>query len=142
MAARTLGIRLQTLDARNTGELDAMLRSLDKHRPEAILVGGDFLFLSHKEKVAAAVRKARVPAVFVHGDYHEVGALMSYGPSLKEPARLAAGYVDKILKGAKPAELPIQQISRFELIIDLRLAREQGIKVPQEMLYRADRLIR
>jgi len=142
MAARTLGIRLQTLDARNTRELDAVLRSLDKNPPEAILVGGDLLFLAHKRKVAAAVRKARVPAMFTHDDYHEHGALMSYGPSLREPARLAAGYVDKILKGANPSELPIQQISRFELIVDLRLARELGIDVPRELLARADRVIR
>jgi len=66
---------------------------------------------------------------------------MSFSASMGESGRLAAGYVDKILKGAKPAELPIQQISRFELIIDLRLAREQGIKVPQEMLFRADKVI-
>ncbi len=142
MAARTLGIRLQALDARNTGELDAVLRSLDKHPPEAILVGGDFLYLGHKEKVAAAVRKTRVPAMFTHDDYHEFGALMSYGPSLREPARLAAGYIDRILKGTKPSELPVQEISRFELIIDLRLARELGIDVPRELLVRADKVIR
>jgi putative ABC transport system substrate-binding protein len=141
-AARTLGIRLQILDARNSRELDAVLRSLDKNPPEAILVGGDFLYLGHKEKVAAAVRKARVPAMFTHDDYHEHGALMSYGPSLGEPARLAAGYVDRILKGANPSELPIEQISRFELIIDLRLARQLRIEVPRELLARADRVIR
>ena len=141
-AARTLGLRLQILDARNTRELDAVLRSLDKNPPEAILVGGDGLYLGHKEKVAAAVRKARVPAMFTHDDYHEHGAQMSYGPSLREPARLAAGYVDKILKGANPSELPIEQISRFELIIDLRLARELRIEVPRELLARADRVIK
>ncbi len=142
IAARTLGIRLQTLDARNTSELDAVLRSLDKRPPEAILVSGDLLYLSNKGKVAAAVRKTRVPAIFTSDDYHEHGALMSYGPGMREPARLAAGYVDKILKGAKPSELPIQQISRFELIIDLRLARELGIDVPRELLARADRVIK
>jgi len=142
IAARTLGVRLQTLDARNTRELDVVLQSLDKNPPEAILVGGDGLYLGHKEKVAAAVRKARVPAMFTHDDYHEHGALMSYGPSLREPARLAAGYVDKILKGAKPSDLPIEQISRFELIVDLRLARELGIDVPRELLARADKVIK
>jgi putative ABC transport system substrate-binding protein len=141
-AARTLGIRLETLDARNTRELDAVLQALDKNPPEAIFVGGDFLFLSHKETVATAVRKSRVPAIFASDDYHEHGALMSYGPSLRETGRLAAEYVDKILKGANPSELPIQQISRFELIIDLRLARELGIDVPRELLARADRVIK
>jgi putative ABC transport system substrate-binding protein len=141
IAARTLGVRLQTLDARNAVELDAVLQTLNKNRPEAILVGGDGLYFVNQDKVAAAVRKTRTPAMFPYDVYHEHGALMSYGPSLRESGRLAAGYVDKILKGAKPAELPIQQISRFELIIDLRLAREQGIKVPQDLLFRADKVI-
>jgi putative tryptophan/tyrosine transport system substrate-binding protein len=142
IAARTLGVRLQTLDARNTRELDVVLQSLDKNPPEAILVGGDLLFLAHKAKVAAAVRKARVPAMFASEGYHEYGALMSYGPSLREAGRLAAVYVDKILKGAKPSELPIQQISRYELIFDLRLARELRIDVPRELLARADKVIK
>ena len=141
-AARTLGIRLQTLDARDTRELDAVLQSLDEHPPEAVLVGGDLLYLAHKEKVAAAVRKSRVPAIFASADFHEYGALMSYGPNLSETGRLAAAYVDKILKGAKPAELPIEQVSRIELVVDLRLARELGIAVPRELLARADRVIR
>jgi putative ABC transport system substrate-binding protein len=142
IAARTLGVRLQILDARNAGELDAVLPTLSKNPSEAILVGGSLLYLANKGKVAAAVRKARVPAIFPFDDFHENGALMSYGPSLREAGRLAAGYVDKILKGANPSELPIQQISRFELIIDLRLARELGIDVPRELLVRADRVIR
>jgi ABC-type uncharacterized transport system substrate-binding protein len=140
-AARTLGVRIQTLDARDGRELDALLQSLSKNPPVAVLVGGDGLYLANKGKVAAVVRKARIPAMFPYDDFHEDGALMSYGPSMREAGRLAAGYVDKILKGAKPPELPIQQISRFELIIDLRLAREQGIKVPQDLLYRANKVI-
>src|SRR5712692_2953811 len=123
-AARTLGVRLQTLDARNGRELDIVLQTLEKNPPEAVLVGGDLMYLANKGKVAAAVRKTRIPAIFPFDAFHEDGALMSFGPSLREAGRLAAVYVDKILKGAKPPELPIQQISRFELIIDLRLARE------------------
>ena len=142
VAARMLGIRLQTLDARNARELDTALQTLEKNPPEAIMVGGDLLFLANKDRVAAAVRKARIPAIFSYEHYHEHGALMSYSPSVREAGRLAAGYVDKILKGAKPSELPIQQISRFELIIDLRLARELRIEVPLELLARADRVIK
>jgi putative ABC transport system substrate-binding protein len=142
IAARTLGVRLQTLDARNGRELDALLQTLEKNPPEAVLVEGDGLYLANKGKVAAVVRKARIPAIFPYDDFHEHGALMSYGPSLREAGRLAAGYVDKILKGANPSELPIQQISRFELIIDLRLARELGIDVPRALLARADRVIK
>ena len=142
VAARTLGIRLQTLDAHNVREIDAVLQTLNKNPPEAVLVGGDLLYLANKSKVAAAVRQARIPAIFAYEDYHEYGALMSYGPNMKEVSRLAAGYVDKILRGASSAELPIQQISRFELIINLRLARELGIDVPRDFLVRADRVIR
>ena len=141
-AAHTLGIRLQTLDARNLSELEAVLQVLNKNPPEAILVGGDLLFLAHKKKVAAAIRKSRVPTMFPYEDYHEHGALMSYGPSIKEAGRLAASYIDKILKGANPSEMPIQQISRFELIIDKRLARELGIDVPPELFARADKVIK
>ena len=142
IAAHKLGIRLQTLDARNMRELDAVLQILEKNPPEAILVGGDLLYLAHKGKVAAAVRKSRIPAIFASEGYHQHGALMSYGPSIREAGRLAAVYVDKILKGANPSELPIQQISRIELVVDLRLARELGIAAPRELLARADRVIR
>jgi|SRR5882672_4429548 len=141
-AARTLGVRLQTLDARNGRELDTLLQTLKKNPPEAVLVGGDLLFLVHKRKVAVVVRNARVAAMFPYEDYHEHGALMSYGPSMREAGRLAAGYVDKILKGGNPSELPIQQISRFELIIDKRLAHELGIDVPRELFARADKVIK
>ena len=75
-------------------------------------------------------------------EYHEDGALMSYGPDLKDAMRHAAGYVDKILKGAEPADLPIEQVSRYELIIDLREAHAMGIEVPQDLLLRADEVIR
>ena len=141
-AARTLGVRLRTLDAHDGRELDSVLKALRKNPPEAILVGGDALYLANKRKVAEFVRKARIPAIFPYADFHEDGALMSYGPNMREAARLAAGYVDKILKGAHPAELPIQQISRFELVIDRRLARELGIALPRELLARADRVIK
>ena len=141
-AARTLRLRLQTRDARNGRELDAVLKALRKNPPEAILVGGDALYLANKRKVAEAVRIARIPAIFPYDDFHENGALMSYGPSMREAGRLAAGYVEKILKGANPSDLPIQQISRFELVIDSRLARELGIAVPRALLARAERVIR
>ena len=140
IAARTLRVRLQTRDARNGLELDAVLQDLRKKPPEALLVGGDLLYLANKRKVAEVVRKARIPAIFPYDDFHEHGALMSYGPSTRDAGRLAAGYVDKILKGANPSELPIQQISKFELVIDRRLARELGIAVPRELLARADSL--
>jgi putative ABC transport system substrate-binding protein len=127
-AARTLGLQLITLDAHNEGELDTALRAL--------------LFYANKTKITQAIRKAGVAATFPYRDYHDGGALMSYGPSTKELARKMAVYVDKILKGARPGDLPIEQISVYELIVDLRVARELGLKVPQDLLMRADEVIR
>ena len=98
--------------------------------------------MSNRDKIAAAVRKAKLPALVPTKDYWSDGVLMSYGPSLKEMGRRAAAYVDKILKGAKTADLPIEQSSKFELRIDLRVARELDLKVPQDLLYRADEVIR
>ena len=106
------------------------------------MVSSDLLFLANRAKVAAAVGRARLPGIFPWRDYHDVGVLMSYGSSTKEMGRKAAVYVDKILKGAKPADLPIEQSSSYELVIDLRVARELGLKVPQELLFRADEVIR
>jgi len=141
-SARILGLRVRILDARDSVELEAVLHALRKNPPKAVLVGGDSIYLANKQMVASVLRQGRVPAIFPYDDFHEEGALVSYGPSMKEAGRLAAGYVDKILKGANPAELPIQQISRFDLIVDLRLARELRIDVPRELLARANKVIK
>ena len=141
-AARALGMRVHTLDARNVPEIDAAMRKMQRRIADACLVGGDLLFLAEKARIARAIRDNRMPAVFAYREFHEDGALMSYGPSLKATMHSVAKYVDKILKGAKPADLPIEQISKYDLVIDLRVAREMGITVPQELLFRADEVIR
>ena len=141
-AARILGLRLETLDARNIPEIDAALDTLRRSAANGCLVGGDLLYLAEKARISRAIGENRMPAVFAYREFHEDGALMSYGPSLKATMRSVAPYVDKILKGAKPADLPIDQISKFQLVIDLRVARELGLKVPQELLFRADEVIR
>jgi putative ABC transport system substrate-binding protein len=92
--------------------------------------------------LAKLVSKARLPAIYGQREFVDAGGLMSYATNVGDLYHRSAGYVDKILKGAKPSELPIQQMSRFELIIDLRLARELGIDVPRELLVRADRVIK
>ena len=140
--ARTLGVRLVTLDARNAGELDAALRTVPRSGADGVLVAGDFLFATNERKIARTVRKAKLPAIVSWMQNPDDGLLMSYGVNLKELGRHAAIFVDKILKGAKPADLPIEQINKYELVIDLRVANEQGIKVPQELLLRADEVIR
>jgi putative ABC transport system substrate-binding protein len=88
------------------------------------------------------VARTKLPGIFPWRDYHDAGVLMSYGANIKEMGRQAAAYVDKILKGAKPADLPIAQSSKYDLVINLRVARQLGLKVPQELLLRADEVIR
>ena len=141
-AAQSLGIKLDTYNARNAGEIESALRAIPWKSTGGMLIGSDPIFQSEAARISNAVRAARVPAVFPWPDYHEYRVLMSYGPDLRDVARRGAYYVDKILKGAKPSDLPVEQVSQMALIIDLRVARELGIKVPQELLVRADRVIR
>lgn len=141
-AARKLGLQLETFDASNGQELDAALHAMRESKPDAIFVGGDTIFLQAMGEISQMVREAKLPAMFPYPEYHEHGALISYGPSMKEVSRRAARYVDEILKGAKPSELPIEQISTYKLIIDLRVARALNLKVPQDLLLRADEVIR
>jgi putative ABC transport system substrate-binding protein len=126
-------VRLVTLDARNAGELDAALRAIPRSAADGVLVAGDFLFVTNVAKIARTVRKTKLPAMAPWMHNPDDGLLMSYGVNLKELGRHAAIFVDKILKGSKPADLPIEQINKYELVIDLRVANEQGIKVPQEL---------
>lgn len=141
-AAHTLGVTLVRLDARNADELESALQAVLRSREDAILVSPDPLFQANILKIKVAVHKARLPGMFPYREYHGDGALMSYGANLKEASRRAATYVDRILKGAKPAGLPIEQISAYELVIDLRTARTVGVIVPQDLLLRADEVIR
>lgn len=141
-AARSLGLHLETLNARNIGEIDTALLRMRRTVADTCLVGGDLFFLSEKARISRAIRDNKLPAVFAYREFHDDGALMSYGPSLKATMHSMAKFVDKILKGAKPADLPIEQISRYQLVIDMRVAREMGITVPQELLLRAEEVIR
>ena len=141
-AAATLGVQIESLDAGGLRGLDAALNGIRYREVDAILVAADLLFLSNREKVARAVREARLPAIFPWREYHDAGVLMSYSPSMTWVTRKLAVYVDRILKGANPAELPIEQVSKYEFIIDLRIARSLKLEIPQEMLLRADEIIR
>lgn len=129
-AAHTLGVDLVRLNAQNTRELDAVLQTLRESRIDGVLVGGDLMLLQNKGKIALAVRQAKLPAIFPWRDYHDEEVVVSYAPSLTEAVRRAATYVDAILKGTKLGEIPIEQLSKYELTIDLRVARAMGIQVP------------
>ena len=141
-AGEALRMQIVAVDARNAAELDVALRGLQHRASDGFMVSSDVLFLGNRAKVAAAVARARLPGMFPWRDYHDVGVLISYGASSKEMGRQAAAYVDRILQGAKPADLPIAQSSKYDLVIDLRVARELGLKVPQEILLRADEVIK
>ena len=141
-AARTLSVELLPLDARNAAEIDDALRAMPRGAADGVVVSPDLLFVKNKTRIAQAVRKAKLAAIFPYKEYHDDRVLMSYGANVTEGARKVAVYVDKILKGAKPSELPIEQMSKYELVIDLRVARAMGIHVPQELLLRADEVIR
>lgn len=141
-AGEALHMQIVAVDARNEAELDTALRGLQHRSSNGFMVSSDVLFLGNKAKVAAAVARARLPGIFPWRDYHGAGVLMSYGANIKEMGRQAAVYVDKILRGARPADLPIEQSTKYDFVIDLRVARDLGLKVPQELLLRADEVIR
>jgi len=141
-AAKTLRVQLMKLDARNAAEVDVALREIRPSAGDAVLVTGDNLFVVKKADIAQAVRRAKLPAMFPWSEYHDSGVLMSYGPSIKEMMRHVAVYVDKILRGAQPTDLPIEQLSKYDLILDLREAHALGIDVPQALLVLADEVIR
>jgi putative ABC transport system substrate-binding protein len=140
--AQQLGVRLQTYDVRTVTEIEPALNAIKSGAAKALFVGGDVVFTAAAEEIARFVRSTKLPAVFPFREWHQHDVLMSYGPSLREAGLRAAGYIDKILKGAKPADLPIEQISKYELVINLRVARELGIHVPEDLLLRADEVIR
>jgi len=141
-AAATLGMTTEAVYARTSSDIDAALRAMPWKRMDGLVVLGEPYFVNHGAPIAQALKKARMPAIFPFREHHEHGVLMSYGPDLKEVLHRGASLVGKIVKGAQPADLPVEQVSRVDLIIDLRVAREMGIKVPQDLLYRADRVIR
>jgi putative ABC transport system substrate-binding protein len=141
-AAPKLGVRVDVFNAPDLRQIDRALQAIRASRPDAIFIGGDATFVKETAKIVQAVRSIRVPAIFPYREYCEQGALMCYGPSMREVGRRTARYVDEILKGATPANLPIEQISTYELIFNLRVAREVGIEPPQDLLLRADEVIR
>ena len=140
-AARALGIRLQSLEARNPSEIDSAFAALSAERADAGIVLGDTVFLDQRTRIADHAVRRRLPTVFAFSEFVEGGGLLAYGPSLADGYRLATTYVDKILKGAKPADLPIGQPATFELVINLKAAKALGLVIPQAVLQRADRVI-
>ncbi len=140
-AARALGVQLQVLDVRVPNELDSAFARMTRDRAGALLIMRDTMFFLHREQIAVLATKSRLSTISGAREYAEAGGLMAYGPSLPYDFRRAATYVDKILKGAKPADLPVEQPTKFELVINLKTAKVLGLTIPQSVLIRADGVI-
>ena len=140
-AAKRFGVKTVPIGARNPGEIELGFATMAREHAGAAIVTADVLFLGQRRQIAVLAIKNRLPTMFPFSEGVEAGNLMSYGQNLAEFYRHAATYVDKILKGAKPADLPVEQATRFELAINRKTARAIGLTIPQSILLRADRVI-
>jgi putative ABC transport system substrate-binding protein len=140
-AAQSLGVQLQVLEVHQPSDFDAAFAAMVRERAGALFLSGDAMFFVHRARLAELAKKHRLPSMSTQWQWVDAGGLLSYAPSFPEQWRRAAAYVDKILRGAKPADLPIEQPTKFELAINLRTARELGISLPPALLQRADEVI-
>jgi putative ABC transport system substrate-binding protein len=140
-AAVALGVKLQMLDIRELGEVEPAFESAARERADALLVVGDPLFHLPRERLPALAARAKLPAMYLVPDLVRAGGLMSYGPDWLHMFRRAGEYVDRILRSAKPADLPVEQPTKFELVVNLQAAKALGLTIPQSILIRADEVI-
>jgi putative ABC transport system substrate-binding protein len=141
-AARALGVKLQVVSARDPVTLDRAFMAMTKDRPQALIVLPSPIYVQHRERIIDHVGKQRLPAIYFQSVFVENGGLMSYATNNADEYRRAAVYVEKILKGAKPADLPVEQPTKFELVINLKTAKQIGLIIPPNVLARADQVIR
>ena len=142
-AARALRVTLQPLEVRSADNFDRVFAALNKQCPDGLYVlGGSALINTNVKRTVGFALKSRLPSVYGSREDVEAGGLMSYGADLADSYRRVAYYVDRILKGAKPADLPVEQPTKFEFVINLKTAKQIGLTIPQSMLYRADKVIR
>jgi putative tryptophan/tyrosine transport system substrate-binding protein len=140
-AADPLGLQIEVLNASNGNEIDAAFATLVSHRADGLLVGADAFFVSRRVQIAILAARHMVPAIYTIGDYAEAGGLISYGTDVADSARQQGVYVGRILKGTKPADLPVLQATKFKFVINLRTAKALGLEVPATLLSRADEVI-
>ena len=140
-AARAMGLQIQVLNASTSREINAAFASLVRERPDALFVGGEPFLNSRRVQLVHLASRHAVPATYALRDYAEVGGLMSYGPNIADAFRQVGIYTGRILKGAKPADLPVVQASKFELVINAETARMLGLEIPPTLLARADEVI-
>jgi putative ABC transport system substrate-binding protein len=141
-AAQVLGIALQSVEIRGPDDFDTAFSAMAKERADALIAFSDPVIVLHQRRIADLAAKRRLPGMYASREVVDVGGLMFYGPSSTDLFRRAAVYVGKILKGAKPADLPMEQPTKFELVINLKTAKALGLTIPQSLLARADGVIR
>jgi len=139
--APALGVTLLSLEVKGAEDIDTALTAITKERPGALIVFGGVV-TAHARRIAELAVKSRLPAIYTSREDIDAGGLMSYGPNFDDLYRRTATYVDKILKGAKPADLPVEQPTKFEFIINLKAAKQIGLTIPPNVLARADRVIK
>ena len=135
------GIQLEIVEVRSPQEFDRAFRTLVAKRVGAVTLFDDAMFYNERARIAERAAQSQMPAMYGHRGYVEAGGLLSYGANFPELFRRAAIFVDKILKGAKPADLPVEQPTKFELVINLKTAKALGLTIPQSLLLRADQVI-
>jgi putative ABC transport system substrate-binding protein len=140
-AAARLGVKLTSAQVNGVDEFDAAFATMTKNNPGGLIVLTDPMTLRHRTRIVELANTHRLPAMYTFEEFARVGGLMAYGPSVREMFRRAATYVDRILKGAKPADLPVEQPTKFELVINMKTAGALGLKMPPSLLLRADKVI-
>ena len=140
-AGRGVGIQIEPVDVRSVSDLEAAVPAIRRSRADAIFIHADLSFQSDRQRVVRAILATGLPAVFQDHVFTEAGGLMSYGHNNREATRIVVSYVDRILKGAKPGELPVEQATKVRLVINMKAAKELGINIPQALLLRADEVI-
>jgi len=140
-AARLLGLRIQSVAVQGPKGFEETFGAMTRQRTDALIVFHDPLTITNQELIVSFAAKSRIPSLFGSKEFVEIGGLMSYGPSYPGMFRRGAYYVDRILKGAKPADLPVEQPTRFELVINLKTAKALGLTIPPSVLVRADQVI-
>jgi ABC-type uncharacterized transport system substrate-binding protein len=141
LPARQLGVELHSLEVRSPNDLDQAFEDATRARVGALFITGYPVISANLKRIAGLAAKSRLPSIYQTSDFADAGGLVAYGPDRADLYRRAATYVDKILKGAKPGDLPIEQPTKFELVVNLKTAKALGITIPQSVRLRADRVI-